>query len=102
MANAIPMLFFACVSIFATYVTFPLLKYIDAIITYGPNGFTVKLRDEETKYLWSDIERTRNHGVLGVLSFLHKNGKCVYVVYKLTPGYVKFTRRVREHVGIRS
>ncbi|MBC3766669.1 hypothetical protein [Neptunicella marina] len=100
--NACPIIFMAGLAGYLCWVLLPVIKYIPAKLEHDDNGFSLQLHNKVSRYSWPDIAKTINHGVIGVLHLVDKNGQIVFVVHKCTPGYKKFAKTVFREVGIRS
>lgn len=102
LAGAIPILFFAAISLYVSIVSIPILQYVSATVTFDEEGMKVEQGDKSQYYTWSDISSTRHHAMIGVLYLKDRDGRTIYVLHKVTHEYKAFTRVVREKVGILS
>ena len=99
-AGSIPILFFASVFGYVSFITFTLVKFIPAKLTYDEKGFIVELAGNTQHYSWSDISTTKTHGVVRVLQLLDKGDSIFYAVSFFTPGYKKFENRVNHRSNL--
>ncbi|MBQ4820761.1 hypothetical protein [Aquimarina sp. MMG016] len=84
---------------YASYVGLLVLRYRTAQVTYHKNGFIILKRGNTSSYSWSEIKKTKYHGMLRVLRLHNANGKNIYTIHGITRDNKKFIQEVNEIIG---
>lgn len=87
---------------YSFYLGLLVVRYRATKVSYNSEGFTVIRGGNSTDYLWSEITKTKYHGIFQVLQLIDVQGKTVYTIHGITRDNKKFINKVGEEVGYTS
>ncbi|TRX54797.1 hypothetical protein FNH22_18730 [Fulvivirga sp. M361] len=84
---------------YSSYIGLLILRYRTARVAYDDNCFTVTQGGNSTSYIWSEIMKTKYHGMFQVLKLLNAKGKTIYTIHGITRDNKKFIQKIGKTAG---
>ncbi|MDH7447437.1 hypothetical protein [Aquimarina sp. 2201CG14-23] len=84
---------------YSSYLGLQVLRYKTAQVLYNEHCVTVIKRGKTSSYTWSEITKTKYHGMFRVLRLFNAKNENIYTIHGITPDNKKFIQKVGNTIG---